>query len=249
MNDHVTRLHTAPAPSAAEPGALPGSLQDGEPESGGDGGDDRMDAVRAAVAAEIAACGLSQAEAARGMGVSPTTLSRWTRGDYAGSNDRVTGAGQSWLDARAESRERTLAPAGLDCHAGLGVTHEVMAALGHARATGDVVLVHGRSGAGKSHALSRYAATRAGVYCVTATSGVTSLGGCMAVLPGRSARPVATPRRWPRRMPFSNASTGDRRCWRWTRRSIWVRGCWMRSGVCAISRAAAWRWSAMTPSA
>ena len=32
MNDHVTRLRTAPAPSAAEPGALPGSLQDGEPE-------------------------------------------------------------------------------------------------------------------------------------------------------------------------------------------------------------------------
>ncbi len=192
MNDHVTRLRTAPAPSAAEPAALPAALQDGEPESGGDGGDDRMDAVHAAVAAEIAACGLSQAEAARGMGVSPTTLSRWTRGDYAGSNDRVTGAGQSWLDARAESRERTLAPAGLDCHAGLGVTHEVMVALGHARATGDVVLVHGRSGAGKSHALSRYAATRAGVYCVTATSGVTSLGG----LYGRVARSLGAPGRY-----------------------------------------------------
>ena len=132
----------------------------------------RAVAVRAAVAAEIAAHGLSQAEAARGMGVSPTTLSRWTRGDYAGANDKVTEAGQSWLDMRAEARERTLAPAGLDRHAGLGVTHEVMAALGHA--------------------LSRYAATRAGVYSVTATSGVTSLGG----LYGRVARALGAPGRY-----------------------------------------------------
>ena len=143
MNNHVTHLHTAPSspPAAAEPATLPGTLPYGEPESGGSGGSDdgapaggggHPDAVRAAVTAEIAAHGLSQAEAARGMGVSPTTLSRWTRGDYAGANDKVTEAGQSWLDMRAEARERTLAPAGLDRHAGLGVTHEVMAALGHA---------------------------------------------------------------------------------------------------------------------
>ena len=213
MNNHVTHLHTAPSsspaaataehrPAAAEPATLPGTLPYGEPESGGSGGSDdgapagggggHPDAVRAAVTAEIAAHGLSQAEAARGMGVSPTTLSRWTRGDYAGANDKVTEAGQSWLDMRTEARERTLAPAGLDRHAGLGVTHEVMAALGHAQATGDVVLIHGRSGAGKSHALSRYAATRAGVYSVTATSGVTSLGG----LDGRVARALGAPGRY-----------------------------------------------------
>ena len=115
MNNHVTHLHTAPSPSspsspAAETATLPGTLPYGEPESGGGGV--HPDAVRAAVAAEIAAHGLSQAEAARGMGVSPTTLSRWTRGDYAGANDKVTEAGQSWLDMRAEARERTLGAPG-----------------------------------------------------------------------------------------------------------------------------------------
>ena len=58
----------------------------------------------------------------------------------------------------------------------LGLTGEVMATLAHAQATGDVVLIHGRSGAGKSRALRRYADTRSGVHLLTVTSGITSLG-------------------------------------------------------------------------
>ena len=136
-----------------------------------------MDRVRAAVAAETADHGLSQKDAAAGIGVSDTTLYRWLRGDYGGDNPAVTAKAETWLQTRAEARALTLSPARLDVHAELGLTDSVMAALAHAHATGEVVLICGRSGSGKSHALARYAATRAGVHLVTATSGVTSLSG------------------------------------------------------------------------
>lgn len=136
-----------------------------------------MDKVRAAVAAEMSDHGLSQKEAAGGIGVSATTLYRWLRGDYEGDNPAVTTRAGTWLQTRAQTRALTLTPARLDVHAELGLTDSVMAALAHAQAVGDVVLIHGRSGSGKSHALVRYGATRAGVHLVTATSGVTSLAG------------------------------------------------------------------------
>ncbi len=96
----------------------------------------------------------------------------------------VTRKAQSWLDTRTEARALTLTPAGLDTHAGLGLTEEIMAALAHAQATGDVVLIHGRSGAGKSWALKRFAAARAQVTVLTVTCAITSLAG----LYGRIAR-------------------------------------------------------------
>ncbi|WP_170563094.1 AAA family ATPase [Ruegeria atlantica] len=143
-----------------------------------------MDAVRAAVRAELEAYALSQAEAATAVGVSVTTLSRWLVGKYEGDNPKVTAQMARWLETRFEARALSLSPAGLDAHVDLGVTGQVMAALAHAQATGDVVLVHGRSGAGKSWAIKRYAASRSGVHPLVMTCGVTTLGG----LYGRVAR-------------------------------------------------------------
>lgn len=148
--------------------------------------------ARTTAKAEIDAYGITQSDAARGIGVSATTLYRWLRGDYEGDNSAVARKVQAWVDTRAEARSLTLTPAGLDMHAGMVVTDEVMAALAHAHATGDVVLVHGRSGAGKSHALGRYAAGRAGVHAITATAGVTSLGG----LYGRLCRALGVQARY-----------------------------------------------------
>ncbi len=143
-----------------------------------------LDALHRAVAAEMAGYGLSQTDAARGIGVGTAMFNRWLNGRHEGDNDRLAGKARLWLETRAEAREHTLLPAGLDAHAELGVTGEVMATLAHAQATGDVVLIHGRSGTGKSRALRRYADTRAGVHLLTVTCGITSLAG----LYGRIAR-------------------------------------------------------------
>ncbi len=173
MTDPVTRLHPD----------LPDPAPAGAPETP-PGPDPDTAATMRAVAAEMAACGLSQAVTARGLGVSSTTLHRWLKGDYEGDVARVSAKARAWLETRSEARALTLTPAGLDTHAGLSLTEEVMAALAHAQATGDVVLIHGRSGAGKSWALKSYAAARAQVTVLTVTCGITSLHG----LYGRIAR-------------------------------------------------------------
>ena len=88
-----------------------------------------LDALRRAVATEMAGYGLSQTGAARGIGVGTAMFNRWLNGKYEGDNDRLAGKARLWLETRAEAREHTLVPAGLDAHADLGVTGEVMATL------------------------------------------------------------------------------------------------------------------------
>ena len=121
-----------------------------------------IEATAADCRAELDAFGLSHARAAReiGRGVSSATLSRWLAGRYDGDVAAVTARVRRWLETRADARARDLAPAGLDRHAALGVTEEIEAALAHAQAAADIVLIHGRSGAGKSWAAARYCARR-----------------------------------------------------------------------------------------
>ena len=52
-------------------------------------------------------------------------------------------------------------------------------ALGHAQATGDVVLIHGRSGCGKSWGVAHYCSGHSGTYRVSATGAVVTLAGLL----------------------------------------------------------------------
>ncbi len=129
--------------------------------------------------AEMEAAGLSAARAAREVGVSSATLSTWLRGAYKGDSANVARRVEAWIETRREAARRSLAPAGLDRHVDLGVTGDVEAALGHAQATGDIALVHGRPGAGKTWAARRYCASRAGTAYVAVTGATTSLAGML----------------------------------------------------------------------
>ena len=164
MTEHAKTLHVAEAGAGTRDGA-------------------RADVARRA-RAELEAYGLSQSAAAHEIGFSPAVLGRWLADKYTGDVTGVTEKVARWLGTRAEARALTLTPVGLDAHAALAVTDRVMAALAHAQATGDVVLIHGRSGAGKSWAVRRYAASRSGVHALVMTCGITSLPG----LYGRIAR-------------------------------------------------------------
>ena len=130
---------------------------------------------------EIEACGLSLAQAARemGAGVSAATLSKWLRGCYEGDAGAVAGRVASWLTARRDAAARDLTPAGLDRHVQLGVTEEIGAALAHARASGDIVLVHGRPGLGKSWAATDYCRRHGVAWRWQATRAVITLHGLL----------------------------------------------------------------------
>ena len=144
-------------------------------------GDDAYEAVVAACRAEMDAHGLSNTRASRemGRGVSHTVLSKWLRGIYEGDVPAVTARVAAWLETRRAAAERDLTPAGLDRHIALGVTEEIEGALSHAQSTGDIVVVHGRPGLGKSWAARRYCATRSAAYRLQATGAVKTLPGLL----------------------------------------------------------------------
>lgn len=130
---------------------------------------------------EMEAYGLSISAASKemGRGVSSATLSRWLAKSYDGDIPAVTARVQRWIDTKREAARRDVSAAGLDRHVDLGVTEEVAAVLSHAQAAGDVVLVHGRSGAGKSWAVERYCRTHTQAHRVTATGAVVTLSGLL----------------------------------------------------------------------
>lgn len=137
--------------------------------------------LAARVRAEMDSRGLSLSAAAReiGAGVSAATLSRFLAGSYEGDNRAVGGRLMRWLRTCEESARRGLSAAGLERHRDLGVSEEVASALALAQATGDIVLIHGRSGAGKSWAAERYCAEHACAWRVQFTGATVTLAGLL----------------------------------------------------------------------
>ena len=120
--------------------------------------------------------GISGAQASReiGPGVSDGTLSAWLRDAYPGDNAAVAQRVHTWLETRLDLEARSIAEAGLDRHVDLDVYREISSVLSHAQATGDIVLVHGRSGIGKSWAARLHCAARSGASLVRMTAVIRS---------------------------------------------------------------------------
>ena len=128
--------------------------------------------IQAECREELDAYGLSHQRASVeiGRGVSPGTLSGWLSGTYKGDIPAVTRRVETWLATRREARARSIEAAGLDRHAELGVTEEVQSVLSLAQAAGELALIHGRPGVGKSWAARRYCATHTAAWHVQMTA-------------------------------------------------------------------------------
>lgn len=127
----------------------------------------------------IIAFGLSQNQAAREIGISATRLSQWLAGKYPGDNIVLDGKIRNWLNTRRKAERLSLAASGIDTHCDLGITDEISTALAHAHAVGDVVLIHGQSGAGKSWAGRHYCRTESNAHYISMTRAVRSLSGLL----------------------------------------------------------------------
>lgn len=136
--------------------------------------------LKADFLAEIQNAGLSKNAAAGQIdGVSSSTLSQWLNDTYPGDVPAVERRIAIWLQTRREAQRRSFAAAGLDSHRELAVTDRVVTALSHAQAVGDVVLVHGQSGAGKSWAANHYCRTHSSAHYVSMTVAVRGLPGLL----------------------------------------------------------------------
>lgn len=112
---------------------------------------------------------MSQAAIAREVGVSGTAISQWLNGAYPGDVAALEAKIARWVDAY---RERTLSARMLP-EAPVWVptpsADRVIAALGYAQIAGDIAVVYGGAGLGKTTAIRQYQRTSPNVWHATMT--------------------------------------------------------------------------------
>lgn len=135
------------------------------------GGTAAIDSVRNQVAQLIAdpAENLSQADVSREASVNTSTLSRFLKSAYPGDNAEIAMKLAKWLDTRrtraASQGQLPTAPAFVDTT----ISRRVLAALGYAQMAGDIAVVYGGAGLGKTKATRRYAEQHSSVWLVEMT--------------------------------------------------------------------------------
>ena len=122
---------------------------------------------------------LTKRAAAKKIGVSPATLSLWLDGTYSGNNDNVAEKVARWLRTQEESARVTSSQLRLDTHCDLGVSLEILGTLANGQAQGDIVVICGPSGAGKTWGASHYRDTHSATWLVQMTEAVRTLSGML----------------------------------------------------------------------
>jgi DNA transposition AAA+ family ATPase len=135
-----------------------------------------IQATLARVRAEIERRGITQNQAAREIGVSATTLAQLLAGSYAADPARQVERLARWLALAAEARaQASLPPA--PAWIATPLAERALAALGYAQMAGDVAVIYGAAGLGKTTAAREYARRYPNVWIATmspATAGVTT---------------------------------------------------------------------------
>jgi DNA transposition AAA+ family ATPase len=134
------------------------------------------DDILARVRAEIERRGITQSQAAREIGVSPTTLTQLLGGTYAADPTRQLERLAKWLGLQEEQRAQPVMPAA-PAWVTTPTAERVLAALGYAQMAGDIAVIYGGAGLGKTTAAREYARRYPNVWVATmspATAGVTT---------------------------------------------------------------------------
>jgi DNA transposition AAA+ family ATPase len=159
-------------------------------------GRDEPEAVIDQVRTEMQVRGMTQAQVARESGISATSLTQLLGGSYAADPRRMTGKLAQWLAGLRERSAQPRLPEAPDW-AATPTGDRIIAALGYAQMAGDIAVVYGGAGTGKTSAAREYQRRYSSVWLATmspATAGVTTAleEVCLAVgiteLPGGGAR-------------------------------------------------------------
>ncbi len=136
----------------------------------------QADDVIGAVRAELERRGLTQTQIAREAGISPTSLTQLLGGTYAADPRRLLAKLEQWLTSLRERAAQPQLPDAPDWVA-TGTAERILAALGYAQMAGDVAVIYGGAGVGKSTAAREYRRRYPNVWHATmspATAGVTT---------------------------------------------------------------------------
>jgi len=117
--------------------------------------------------------GVSQSKVAADLGISPALLSQWLKGKYAGDNDKMEKAVAGYLARQneVEAQEILFYPK--------GIVETTMTALIRSTAIqayreGEIAVVYGNAGSGKTSGIKAFAFQNQGTIVVTANVGYTA---------------------------------------------------------------------------
>lgn len=136
-----------------------------------DDGESVIDRVQAAMFED----GLSQGAVAREAGMSPTTLSLYLHGKYTGNVQNVEAKLTKWLDSRGERQGISAVVPDEPAFYPTQTARELLTALTYAQALGDMALVIGVPGVGKSTTCREYQRKYSNVWIATAAAHTTGV--------------------------------------------------------------------------
>lgn len=132
--------------------------------------------------------GKSQQQAAREAALSTSVMSQFLKGTYKGNNEEVADTIQKYLKL-ARLRMKGTDPACFyeDMHN----TQKVLFACYHAHRFGEMALIYGDAGAGKTRALEHYTGEHPGVVMVTANPCTSSAAAVLQLIGRKTGRTLA----------------------------------------------------------
>jgi DNA transposition AAA+ family ATPase len=118
---------------------------------------------------------LTQVAISREIGVSPSAYNQWTKGVYAGDNPGIEAKLRIWLDAlaarRAAGARMPAAPEWIPTP----TAQRIIGALSYAQGAGDIAVIYGGAGLGKTTAIRHYVSASLNVWHVTMTPASASI--------------------------------------------------------------------------
>lgn len=111
--------------------------------------------------------GLSANKIANEAGISTSRLSGWRKGKYPGDNAGVEAKLRSWLEHKEEREKVAIpeSPGWIPTPTG----QRIFNALGYAHIAGDIAIIYGAAGVGKTETLRAYAEVKPSVFVATMT--------------------------------------------------------------------------------
>ncbi len=119
---------------------------------------------------------LSQARMAREIGISGPALSGWLSGKYTGDMDGIERKVEKWLSVRRRKTEQIGSMPTAPDWVPTRTAEKIHAAAAYAQMSGDIAVVYGAAGVGKTHALHRYQSENPNVWLTTMTAAHRGVG-------------------------------------------------------------------------
>ncbi len=150
-------------------------------------------ALKDAVRVEMHRLGISQTQLARESGINQARLSQWFSGKYLGRTDVVAQELSRWLRSVQKRAKETSCMTTAPSWKETASASKVITALRYAQSAGDIALVYGGAGVGKTCTATRYKEDNPNVWIATMTPSMNTVAACLERIAAAIGLPEAQP--------------------------------------------------------